>query len=326
MQYEIWQLPIDQLVASRKLFYHMDPAPQGLRQSIQEVGVLRPIQVVSVPEQGILVIDGHRRVHLAHQFNISQLPCEIYPAEQLEELFYQAVHLNELEGGLSLMEKLRALHLAQRYFSPTLTEKLARRFQLSHLPRLESFLNECLALPDWLQSYFHQHNIHLRMLQKVLRFPVAEYQHWMRAAVEVRWKPAELVTVLEQVRDVALRENESPEQLWQRLRMEAILHSQATPGQKNQQLKRALHVARFPILTRMEATLKQEIRTLRQSFPEGLEVQWDKNLERPGIQLQLQIGSPEEVDVWLSRFGEEKVRQQLRKVLQRLTTLPEETL
>ncbi len=324
MQYEIWQLPVNQLVSSQKLFYHMDPAPQELRQSIQEVGVLRPVQVVSVPEEGILVVDGHRRVHLAQQLHLPQLPCEIYPPEQLEDLFYQAVHLNQFEGGLSLMEKIRVLHRTREQFSPALFEKLARRFQFAHLSRLESFLDDCVALPEWLQNYFHQQNIHLRMLQKVLRFPVAEYQSWLQAAVEVRWKPAELITVLEQVRDVALRENESPEQLWHRLGADTILHSQATAGQKNQQLKRVLHTARYPILTRMEAVLKQEVRVLRQFFPEGLEVQWDKNLEQPGIQLQLQIGRAQEVDTRLTRLGEEKFRQQLRKVLQRLTTLPEE--
>ncbi len=327
LKFNLREVPVSNLVNLNRFCYHRELEPAALQRSVRELGILQPVWLVRRSDE-LQVIDGYRRIRIAHQLGIREIPAREYSREEAPQLFLQALHLNVLSGGLSLPEKLRAYQIGVHHWpqDTPLHQQIRRILELDFLPNLEDLARQVEQLPDWLVAYFHSSGIQLKMMRKVLQFPPAEYEDWLRAALRVRLKPAELVTLLEQVRDVCSRQEVSPRELWHSLKGTELLQGESTVQQKARQLKQRVEEARYPILHHIRARLEQETRQLTRTFSGRLNINWDRNLERPGVRLELHIENAEDVEHLLPHCAGSAFRQQIRKLLKTMTTLPEEVL
>ena len=113
---------------------------EGLAQSIDEVGIINPIQVIKLEEEGkFAVVNGERRLRAAQKLGLEKIPCIILTNNERTELISvidniqrEDLHPVELADAFSSLstdygdKKLLAKKLGVPYTSLVETTKLSR--------------------------------------------------------------------------------------------------------------------------------------------------------------------------------------------------------
>ncbi len=316
---KIRHIPLTEIASAEKFRYRREGVSPSLERSVKAVGVLQPVW--GVEQEGVVLLDGFRRVEAARRGAVEEIPVRLFAPSQLEEAFLQALHLNLTGTGLSVLEQLLALNRAESTF-PAQVPTVLKWLEYEHLPGVLELGRKVAALPDWLQDYFHRSNLSVRMLQKLLHFSPGDYEPWYRIGADLHFKGAELVNLLEQVRDVALRDSRSPAELWKNLGIETVLESARTPQQKVQEIKKIVAKTRFPLLHKIQQRVQEKAVGLERDFPGMLKVSWDRSLESPYLLLTLRLGENEER--LQQRILQPAVVRKLKEIWEAINQLPEE--
>jgi ParB family chromosome partitioning protein len=164
----LYHLPIDGLERNpwqpRKDF-----EAEGMRElaeSIREHGVLQPLLVRALPEQGYQLIAGERRWLAARQAGLTNVPCRVVDVVDQTACEY-ALEENLKRKDLNDLEKAKAFREYLDQFGATI-EELARQLSMSR-PAVSNMLR-LLELPEPVQAALHQGKItagHARALLKL---------------------------------------------------------------------------------------------------------------------------------------------------------------
>ena len=164
----LYDLPIDGLERNpwqpRKDF-----DAEGMRElaeSIREHGVLQPLLVRALPEEGYQLIAGERRWQAARQAGLTHVPCRIVDVVDQTACEY-ALEENLKRKDLNDLEKAKAFREYLDHFGATI-EELAKQLSMSR-PAVSNMLR-LLELPESVQAALHQGKItagHARALLKL---------------------------------------------------------------------------------------------------------------------------------------------------------------
>jgi len=318
------QISLEKIEPDFPFAYHLETELPVLAHSVKKVGVLQPVTAVE-REGKVLLIHGHRRFWAAQLAGLPDIPVFLYPEKELENAFFEGLHLNHTQNSFSPVEKLLAYHIARQNFPKKTALKAAELLELSRLPGIDQTVQKLAALPRQLLIYFHHIGIHYRMLEKILRYSFPEYRQWIELAAETRLKGAELAALLEQVRDICLRDDRSPSDVWQDLALEEIRGSKRTPQQKIQEIKRRVYERRFPLLTRIRHNLQEETRRIEKQWGRVLQISWDPSLERPGVILSFRFADRETLKRIAEAIQNKDFQQQVGGLLDKMEQLPEDS-
>ncbi|MFZ0389775.1 MAG: ParB N-terminal domain-containing protein [Calditrichia bacterium] len=308
---------------SGKMYYRLGKAAPELITSVSRAGILQPLFVLE--GEPVCIMDGMRRLQAAAENpEIKEAPVVFFPAEERFSAFVQALHLNISSGLLSAVEKLRAVHTAHHQFGTAEVRQVAEILELQHFPHLDDLRKQVSEWPLWLQEYGHRIRLSLRVLEKLRQYPFSKYKQWLVLADRFNFKGAELLRMLEQLRDIQLREGPAPAEVWLNSGIDELLKSPLTAQQQVRQIKSMLEKFRLPILNRIEHLLQQQARVIQHHADSGIQLQWDKTLETPGILLQVQLPDTDAVNKFVQDMQVPELRIQLKKFIEQMNHLPEE--
>ncbi|GAB4378218.1 MAG: hypothetical protein Kow0042_26700 [Calditrichia bacterium] len=303
--------------------YHIQLENTLLSQSIKKHGILQPIWIVHrAPNH--LIIDGHRRVQAALNLNFAEIPVQILPEEKFESLYTKALSINISTQPLSLIEKLRAFQIATQNFSENTQQEVRQILNLTHHRDLNHILDDLNNIPPRLLKYLHELNVQMRMLTRLLRFSYTKYERWFDLFVNLRFKGNEMVTILEAIEDIFLRDCLEPDQCYQQLQIADILQSPRTPQQKIQEIKRKLNDHRYPLLREIQKKIKEKSDVIEKEFKGKLRIEWDNTLEKPGIVVNIHLPDADAFSEIWQKLKNEEIRLQLESLLNHMNKLPEE--
>ncbi len=317
---KIQQLSPDEIVYSTQYCYHFELELPDLERSIKSAGVLRPVWVVA--REKPLLIDGHRRLHISQKLKIETIPVQVFAGDELAKTYILGLQLNLARGDLSMMEKLRAFHIAKRNFSSGTVGEVTNLLEFSHLPRLAEIEKKLFALPDWVHGYFHQADIGLRMMQRLLDYPFPEYEPWFRAGFQLNIKGTELSGLLDQIRDISLRDEVSADALWKMLNSSGFLKESLSPQQKVGAIKKWMAEKRNPVLTQIRKAVQETAGKVEKTMPGNCHVGWDPSLEDPAISLNFRFKTFDELQEIINKIQDEKMQQELSRLLDKMNQLP----
>lgn len=317
------KIALENLKPTFPFSYHIETELPMLANSVKKIGVLEPVTVTE-REGKPLPVHGHRRIWAARQAGLREIPAFLIPEKNLETAFLEGLHLNLTSGEISPVEKLLAYRIARQHFSENTACETEELLEISHLPGKDSLVRKLTALPGPLVRYLHHIGIHYRMLEKILRYPFPEYRQWMEWAAETRLKSAELATLLEQVRDICLRDDCTPSDVWEDLAITEIQTSRRTPQQKIQEIKRLINEKRFPLLTRIRQNLQEMSRRMERPWSGFLQISWDSSLERPGVVLSFRIPDRDTLKRVAEALRNKDFHQQVGDLLDAMERLPED--
>ena len=313
---KIQNLSIQRIQKPFHYCYHYELKDAILCRSIKEQGILNPVWLIN--KNGIKIIDGHRRWQAAKITGFTKIPVHLFSACDLSSTFISAVHLNLTSGKLTTIEKLKILHLAWKSIDDHTYREASQLLGLSSVPNIIELCSEIMATPRWLQEYFFQTNMSLKILEKIIHYPLDCYRPWLKVASRLRLNGIELVQLLESVNDISRRERIEVTKLWYLLDLEKILSSNITFSQKIQQLKKTMYEHRFPILHQINENILENINSLPKSFRNKFQISWDKTLEQSGLLLSFRIKLVNDLKIACGMMSSREIQTQIDRLLKQI--------
>ncbi len=295
-----------------------------LETSVKKAGILRPLWLAEGENHRYFLLDGAARLSAATKAWLPDLPAYIFPFSELEPRFVEVLHLNQTVNPLTVVEKLLAWQLALEKLKPQTAEAVADVLELSHIPSIDKTARLVRQLPVPIQQYYHRIDLSLRMLEKALGYSSEEYREWLGLSDDVHLKGPEMLSLLERVQDISLRDGIRPQVLFKDLHIGSVMEGPRTIQQKAQEVKKIVEDTRFPLLTAIRELVNKGSADLRREFEGSLQVIWDKSLERPGVILNLTLKSKQEMEMLLERLNTGPIKSQINSILDSMNHLPEE--
>ena len=85
-------VPISDIDDDYRYYYHMEMDISDLRKSIQRVGIQVPVWLIQ--DKKLYIIDGFRRMQIARELQIAEMPAIIYDVDEFDHIFLSALSLN----------------------------------------------------------------------------------------------------------------------------------------------------------------------------------------------------------------------------------------
>jgi len=98
--------------------------------------------------------------------------------------------------------------------------------------------------------------------------------------------------------------------------VQEIIHSSLSPRERTERLRDLLYRRRFPILSEVNSSIKNNIKSL--NLPEGIGILWDRTLENREVVLKLHIKDLDEWKEYLRELGTDRIKDALSDILEKL--------
>ncbi|UCD72387.1 MAG: ParB N-terminal domain-containing protein [Syntrophobacterales bacterium] len=252
-------------VDSRDHFFCMTfhPNLEGLRRSIEHVGLLQPIIVREKSQgSGYQVISGFKRLTVCEQLGLEEIEIFSYRETELgdPEGLNLALHENLTTRGLNLIEKSMVLN------------KLIHRFGLSeesitgdYMPllglqpniKILGKVSQLVQLRAEIKRYIVEEKVSLENAAQLLEFPPEDQAEIGRLVSKLKLGENKLKEVLTFLREISLRDGLTVRELIQG-EVEAIASdSSLSKVQSTHRVRRRLREMRFPQLTELERDFRE---------------------------------------------------------------------
>ena len=287
-----------------------------LEQSIRLSGLLEPIWVKE-SIKGMQITAGFSRLDAARAAGLKQIPVFIADDDiSIGYLLYQILLAHCVSSDLNVIEKARILKIMDSV-DP---ENRKQLFTLLELPDKSSFEDEMkalLSLEPGIQYYIEEYNVSFKQASQFLQLDAEEQQYCAELASTLLIRPVELLDISIQLRESAKRDEVSMQDLSSALGIPDILHSSLTRGQKIQELKHQIAECRYPKLTEWNAAIEASAKSM--GFPANGQLKWDKTLENPGLLIQMQLKSNEDVQRLVTDLSSDQAKTEFKKLFDTLS-------
>lgn len=279
----------------RQYDYHYEKFDaQSLRRSIRAHGILTPV-VLEQMDAGYRIVHGFRRVDLAQEQQIEQIPGIISDQLPLENLQWSLID-NRVQGELNLYEQSKAIQAAHG-LGATASEIIADILPLLGLHSHKNVYDEYrgfIRLPQPLIDFFVSKDTPISRTQVFQNLS----EKGLEIAVELleRFSPGinvldELVTNLH---EISRREEQPVPATYAELNVESLLEEAGQPHIALGEIRHKLQEYRYPVLS--ESNEKIDKLTSQLHLGEHATIHWDKRLENRGINVTYHWERLEDVD------------------------------
>jgi ParB/RepB/Spo0J family partition protein len=246
------------------------PDMERLQRSVQQVGVLTPLQLRQVSETDRLqIVCGSKRLQASQQAGHTHVPALVYHAEELSEeaALRLALHDNLGCRELNEVEKGRVLwRLRQRYQRPLaeLAETLCPLLDLP--PREESVDTYCtlVTLDDALQAAMVEGALPLQTVLWIGRQNAGNQRALLALFTGLKLGQNRAREFASLTDEICHRDGCEVEVLWRDLEVAQLLEDDRLSGpQKIERVRHQLRARRYPRLHAHEQQFQDALRRLR---------------------------------------------------------------
>ncbi len=243
---------------NRATDFSLGPIPQALRESIQALGVVSPLLLTESDNKGYQITSGHRRLALARELGLEQVPALITPALSSAEKIALNLAENRAHRQYSDVEKGLILYKLQSSGAPDnqiLVQYMPWIDLQSSKKLCEDFIRiQTLSLG--LQKFLHVGGAPIRKFLTLLQWDDASRAAMEGLAVTVQPGANKLYDLLERIDEIARRENYAPRDLIEREEVQTILaEADLSTGEKYQRVYDYFHALRYPTLAGLQKRL-----------------------------------------------------------------------
>lgn len=237
------------------------PNLQGLRSSIEKVGLIQPV-LLKRRSGDYQIVCGFRRLGILRELGWSQVPA-IVLEEEREDLWLFEISIQE--------------NLTTRGFNPIekaiIVDKLIHRFRIepsrviqTYLPLLslepnEKILNTYLSLARMekeVKEYILKEEVSRTNIRKLSTFSEEDRKALIPFLSSLRLGENSLREILNLLDEIARRDRITIGEIVRRSELQAILsREELTPSQKTERVKKILLELRYPRLTELERSFEE---------------------------------------------------------------------
>ncbi|MBN2365761.1 MAG: hypothetical protein JXL67_06315 [Calditrichaeota bacterium] len=164
----------------------------------------------------------------------------------------------------------------------------------------------------------------MKQLNRLIHYSLSDYYSWYTAADSLNLNGSELLKALEEVMDISLRDNISPENIAEILDIGRLVAGQLSSHQKSNRFKKRIEILRYPILNQINQKIVEYLKNFSDEFREIFRVDWDRSLEEPGISFQFRIKDAEDIQKNNNMLMKPEIQQQIMNLMNVIKNIPEQ--
>ena len=269
--------------------------PDSLVDSIQENGIRTPLLVQLAGDRYRLVSGWGRWKAWDGR---APVPCYVLLPERTEEEIWD-VFLRDNESW-NVVEIARILGRLSELPDLTKDRIVREKFGLIGLRRAKDLLPayvRLLELPRDALEFIETEALPLRRASVFFKLPAEALPEFLSIARELRLTSSELSEVLVLAEEISRRDGSEPL---------SVLEAARSGGGQKASFLQSLRERRYPELSRYRAQLEAWTSELEFSLP--VRVEWDPQLERPGLRLIVELADEDALDSFRRELETEGAR------------------
>ena len=288
----------------------------SLLASIQAVGLLVPLRLESCRSSKLRVVSGFRRLKIAHELGIDELPCIVLPFQAPVETFRQALWENLGCRALSDLEKAAALYKLKLTFGLSESELIGQFLPILGLTADRHHLKRYLdiaQLPRIVQQAMTSGTLLTDVALGLSKWRTSEQGFFIRIVSTYqmgRNKQNELFELLDELRSLKGCDVVS---LWELSGAnEFHENQQLSPQDRMMGIKSELRCLRYPRLSDHEKRFQSLTRSLK--LPSGVKLDVPRYFEGSQIDIRMCADSPAKLREMVRLSGESLERKELDQI------------
>lgn len=294
---EIVQISIKEILHDFFFSFKSDSDLIRLKESIQFSGIRTPVHVLPTKE-GYRLLSGFSRYKAALELELDVIPATIVQDEMAVENAFREVLLEQRTiHDFNLVEKAKVLRILDGLDVPWEDMKTHFLPQLD-LPANSDLISEVKRVLTFLPivlDYIEKYDLSLKQAMLFKSLSHRQQELFVGLAMDLEIRSVELSGIMTMFSDIAAREDNSIEQVFHLLDCPSILNEKKlTRDQKLTRMKTILQNRRYPRLTSWNENL--EILRKGIKLPQSIRISWNRSLETPGISMQIDVRSVEDID------------------------------
>jgi len=314
---KINEIPLKKI--ERDLFFRFSsPLPlEALKRSVRESGITNPLFLVP-SNSGYRIVAGFNRFRVAEELKMKSVPAWIFSDRvPLERSFYMAVLEHLVCRNLNMVEKARIVRILKRIGC---SEEYMKEFflPLLDIPENRVVIEEIeniLSYPDSVQNYIERYNLSLKMSRMFKEMSSEEQELFIEIADLLQIRGVELSEIVTMCSEVSKREGISVQRVVADLSLLKICRcDEMNRQEKIDTIKRGLKERRFPNLFKWNEQLNKLRKGM--TLPHNVELSWDSQMERPGVELKLRLVSMSNYNDFKEWISSGRIKENLNKMIE----------
>lgn len=242
------------------------PNLQGLRSSIEKIGLIQPI-LLRRRSGGYQIVCGFRRLCILRELSWSQVPAIVVGEERDDlQLFEISIQENLTTRGFNPIEKAMVIDKLIRKFRVEPSEVIQSYLPLLSLEPNEKILNTYLSLAQMeeeVKEYILKEEVSRTNIRKLSTFSGEDRKMLIPFLSSLKLGENRFREILNLLDEIARRDRRSIGEIVQRSELQTILsREELTPSQKTDRVKKILLELRYPRLTELERTFEERMKNL----------------------------------------------------------------
>jgi hypothetical protein len=267
----------------------------SLQQSIEEVGVIHPVTLVSVGN-GFRIVCGHRRIKTSSQLQTKEIPARILDIAPSDETMLMLNlsenqlhhHYSDIEKGRILFKlseaKVPEIRIIEKYM-PMLGLEKSKKLLDDHLKSNQLVLG--------LKNLLHELNVPIRFFLVLFNWntesaiAAERFFSVLRPGIN-KWRD-----LLEWIDEISTRDQIAPLDLFELPELQSILNrNDLAPNVRYDRIRQILHSKRYPILSDLRVRLARSLDALKLDNKTKVHVQ--DSFESDEIRIEMKFRTREE--------------------------------
>ena len=315
------KLRLNQMISAQSIYQTYPPAmwktSPALRLSIEQVGILSPV-TVHMHDGEYHVIDGFKRVQLAQDLQVTEIPCITLP-EDTKAIELTTIIIQKDEATLQHSASRKSLFLALCHKLDINSESLSPLLELLNIenhPRvIRQYLNVA-ELPHEVLAFCDEKGFSLKQCTHLSKHPRALLIQLFQWREQLHFTAAVIEEILNHFKDIMRIEGIELKDIEQEEAFINLMQSQSNNQQRTQALRHWLRLRRYPRLSAIQNKMDKTVNDM--NLVKSVSLNWDRSLENRALTLIARITEPEQWHDIYQSLGDSLVQQGIEQLLEEL--------
>jgi hypothetical protein len=246
-----------------------------LRQSIQMIGMITPIRLEREEPQNLRVVSGFRRMQVAREIGLDEIPSIISPKRVSRDLFIEALWENLGCRSFTELEKCIILDKLKSQFALQESVLIKEFLPLLEIRSDRYHLDRCLRiahLPERLQKLMIEGDLYTDIALGIAAWKVSEQGFFTELVKRYQLGRNRQKELFEVLGDLRVSFGTDVESVWEQIGAKVVdRDSKIAPQIRFAGISRLLKAKRYPTLARYEEKYRELKNSLR--LPAGVKLE-----------------------------------------------------
>ncbi len=295
------------------------PDLQGLRSSVEEMGLIQPVLLKRKFDR-FQIVCGFRRISVMKELGRSEIESRVFEEREMNDfqLFSLSLHENLTTRGFNAVEKAIALDKLIHFFQIDTSAVIKDFLPFFSLEPNEKILNTYLSLAqmeDEIKRYILKEEVSRSNIRRLSALPPEDRITLLSLISPLKLGENRLREILTLLEEISRRNEWKPREIVRQPEIQAILfEEELTPSQKTERVKRVLTDLRYPKMHQREEEFVKKRKNL--SLPSNISLHHSPFFDGRGLRVEFQFETMEEYRSILSSLSQLMDKEEFQEMIE----------